>query len=106
MEFGTKELIGACARLTALLVWAFIAIAHLLLIDLLIAAMWWTHVTPEIVSTAFLDMLESKPIALAGLLGFSGATIATVYWKLIRWAHKLSGTGWLGRFVLGLGKRS
>lgn len=99
-DFGVPQLLGVCARLSALIVWAFIAIAHLLLLDVLIALFWWFQVTPEVFSTAFLHMLESKPAALAGLIGVSLLGTAGLYWKLVRWAHKASGSGWLFQYVM------
>jgi len=87
-------------RLASLIVWMFIAIAHLAVIAAFLLAIWATQTTPAEVAEVLRTALESKPVAVGVALGASALGVLGMYWKLVRWAHRASGAGWLFEYVM------
>lgn len=82
-------------RLSRLVLWSFIAIAHVALLQVVLAALWWTQATPAGVFGALRAWLESKPVAAATALGVSALGLLGLYLKLVRLMHRAAGSGWL-----------
>ena len=97
---ATNVLWRFMARLAGLVVWTIIAIAHLLVAVVLLAVLWWTQATPADVQTALHAWIESKPAVAAATLGVSALGILGGYWKLVKWAHRASSSGWLFRYLM------
>lgn len=87
-------------RLAELLTWGLIALAHLTLAWIALFALWALQVSPTDIQTGFQAMAYSKPVLIYGGLGGSILGVAALYWKLIRWAHKATYSGWLYRFLM------
>ncbi|MCI2243250.1 hypothetical protein L3067_01325 [Xanthomonas sp. PPL568] len=81
------------------LVWAWIALAHIALAVLALLIVWWTETTPSDVAELARSTLQSKPVAAMTFLGVSFLSVATGYWRLLRWTHAQAGS-WLIDTVL------
>jgi hypothetical protein len=101
-EYGTRELIGLCARMASMLAWSIIAIAHLLALHLIALAMWWFHVTPEAVASAARDMLDATWWKVAGGVGLTAAGLSLGYWRFVRWVHRRPLGAWLRKRLLSI----
>lgn len=81
------------------LVWAWIALAHVALAVLALLVLWWTETTPTDLNEIARSTLQSKPVAALTFAGVSLLSVATGYWKLLRWVHAEAGS-WLIDTVL------
>lgn len=76
------------------LVWAWIFLAHLALGFAALVLLWWTETSPSDLDEIARRTLYSRPVAALTFLGVSVLSVATGYWRLIRWAHSQAGD-WL-----------
>lgn len=86
-------------RLAEIVGWVCIALAHLLLIQLMVAILWAQGIPPATLWTAFLAWLQSATGAALGFAGVSVASMATAWLWLVRRMHH----AWFGgalRFLL------
>jgi H+/Cl- antiporter ClcA len=100
VEQALQVMLTISARLSALVVWLAIVIAHLAAFLLLIAAVWWWQVTPTDVTTALTQAAKSKPFAVLTVAGVSALTLIGGYWRLAKWAHRAAGSGWMFGYLM------
>lgn len=81
------------------LVWAWISLAHLALGFAALALLWWTETSPSDLGELARNTLQSRPVAALTFLGVSVLSVATGYWRIVRWAHAGAGN-WLIETVL------
>jgi hypothetical protein len=104
MAFSSAEqainvLFTITARLGALMGWVFIALAHLLVLQLLIIFLWASGTTPADLWSAFLELLRSNAVAVLGAVGLSVIGLCSGYWKLTKWVHRSAGSGLIFHYV-------
>jgi hypothetical protein len=76
-----------------------LALAHLALLCLLLLAAWVFQVTPAETGAWLMALAHTKALSTFLWLGGSLLGAAALYWKLIRWAHRASYSGWLFRYL-------
>ncbi len=86
-------------RLAVLVSWMLIALAHLTIACLALFALWAFQLTPTDIQTGFQAMVSAKPVLTYVALGGSAFGLTAGYWKLVRWAHKATYSGWLYEFL-------
>lgn len=87
-------------RLTIVVAWCLVGLAHAGLAVVAGLAMWWFQVTPEAVESAALAAIESRPFVVLSAGGLSVASLVAVYWWLVRWAGRKATSGWLLEYLL------
>ncbi len=98
---GSVELLWRIViRLSSLLVWLAIALAHVAAVVLLIAVLWWAQVTPQQIEDAALQTLRATTAAFLGFAGLSLATLLSAWVWLLRKLHRLIGCGKLLAYLL------
>lgn len=98
-EQAINVLFTITARLGALVVWLFIAVAHLLVIQMVLIALWASGTSPSDLWTAFLELLRSNAVAALGAVGLSAVGLVGGYWRLTKWVHRSAGSGLLFQYV-------
>lgn len=81
------------------LAWAWIAIAHLMLLAFALLALWVTQTAPADVWACVRALYQAAPVAALSAAGVSAMTLLALYWKLMRWAQRAIGA-WLARAML------
>jgi len=76
------------------LVWAWIALAHVAAAVLAVLVLWWTETSPTDLNDLARSALHSRPVAALSFVGVSVLSVATGYWRLLRWTHAQAGS-WL-----------
>lgn len=93
-EQAVSVLWFAAARLSAIINWLIIGLLHVVLGLLLVLWAWWSHWTPELVQSTFLQSAQSTTAAALGVVGLSGATALALWVWLMRRLHR-----WLGHLT-------
>ena len=83
-EQATSVLWGFTKRLLRLVMWLYLAVAHLLLLWLVAVLAWWFQLTPAGLSTAVAQMAQSTTAAVLGIAGLSAAGALSAWVWLCR----------------------
>ena len=86
-------------RLAQLWLWLLIAMAHLAVLVLLLVLTWCFHWTPSALAATYQRISSARPVAVFLAAGGSALGLLAGYWRLVRWAHGASYSGWLFRYL-------
>jgi len=93
-------LFSMLARLSALVMWILIALVHLALLVLALAACWLMGVTAADVTTAYLHMRQTMPVEVLSFVGVSAGTLFAAWLWMLRKMHKASAGTWLTAYLM------
>lgn len=88
------------ARLSALVVWVLIALAHLGLLLILLAGCWLFGVTAADVASAYLRLRQTMPVEVLSFLGVSAGTLFAGWIWFLRKAHRATAGLWLTNYLM------
>ena len=88
------------ARLSRLVLWTLIALAHLALLVLALAACWLMGVTAADVTTAYLRMRQTMPVEVLSFVGVSAGTLLAAWLWMMRKVHTASAGTWLTTYLM------
>lgn len=86
-------------KLSGLLTWMALLLAHTVLLALMLLALWAFQTTPADVAAAGRQMLQTWPAAALGAVGVSAASVGAAYWWLMKRLHRAAG-GALAQLLL------
>lgn len=88
------------ARLSALLVWTMIALAHLGLLLVLLAGCWLFGVTAQDVAQAYLHLRQTMPGEVLSFVGVSAGAVVAAWLWLMRKLHKATANTWITAYLM------
>lgn len=95
-----ETLFSIVVRLSRLVVWTLIALAHLALVVIALAACWFLGVTAADVVAAYLRVRQSMPVEVLSFVGVSAGTVVVVrLWAMRRVQKAVAGT-WLSAYLM------
>lgn len=86
-------------HLARLWLWMLVAVAHMALLLAFLLAAWVCQWTPVEVVKWIDPAVHSRATAAFLFLGGSILGLGWGYWKLVRWIHRASYSGWLFRYL-------
>ena len=87
-------------RLSRLVVWTLIALAHLALVVIALALCWLNGVTASDVATAYQQVRQSWPVEVLSFVGMSAATLFAAWLWVMRKVQKASSATWLTTYLM------
>lgn len=88
------------ARLSRLVVWTLIALAHLALVVIALATCWFLGVTAADVVAAYLRVRQSMPVEVLSFVGVSAGTVVALWLWAMRKLQKAVAGGWLFAYLM------
>jgi hypothetical protein len=88
---AVQAALGMTAITTYWLIWTWIVIAHLFLIQIAVIAIWVTGATFDDVSAWLSALLQTRIAAALSVLGLSILLLVGLYWRIVKLAHGLIG---------------
>ena len=87
-------------RLSRLLVWTLIALAHLAVLVVAMAACWLMGVTAADVVTAYQQVRQTMPVEVLSFVGVSAASVFAAWLWMLRKVQQTSSATWLSAYLM------
>ena len=87
-------------RLSRLVVWTLIALAHLALVVIALALCWLNGVTAADVAAAYQQVRQSWPVEVLSFVGVSAASLLAAWLWAMRKVQRAVGGMWLANYLM------